>query len=81
MARPHHRKKHREHLRQYKQRDDTAVGKAWGKASTILAVTGFVFGLGISYIATQGDTTWMIVATVVCTVGGYFIGRMIDNSN
>ena len=78
MARPHHRKKHKEHLRQFKHREETKGSTAHSKASVIIAVVGAIFGMGVSYLATGGDWTTIAIATLACTIIGYFIGRNID---
>jgi hypothetical protein len=81
MARPHHRKKHREHLRQFRQKEGTRSSSSKTKASWIMATIGAVFGLGVSYIATQGELLWMLIAVIICTVAGYFMGLRIDKGN
>lgn len=77
MARPHHRKKHKEHLQQFKHRNDPATNKARSKGSSVFAIVGAVFGLGISYLA-SGAMLWMAIGTIAGLLAGYFIGKMID---
>lgn len=78
MARPHHRKKHREQLKQFRHKDETHTAGPRTKAAWIMAVVGAVFGIGISYIATQGDWIWIAVSLAVFAVAGYLVGRRID---
>ena len=81
MARSHHRKKHKEHLRQFKQKGETTVSTPTSKASGVFAIVGAVIGLAISYFATQGSFVWISVGLVAGTAAGYLVGRKIDNSN
>ena len=78
MARSHHRTKHKEHLRQYKNKIANE-GTAKSKASRVLAIGGAVFGLAVTYFATNGDVFWIAIALVVGAFIGYFIGRLIDS--
>ena len=78
MARSHHRTKHKEHLRQYKNKIANE-GTAKSKASRVLAIGGAVFGVAVAYFATNGDFFWIAIALVVCSFIGYFIGRLIDS--
>ena len=78
MANPHHRKKHKEHLRQFKQREEAKGNTAHTKASAVLGVVGAVFGFGVTYLAIGNNWTWIALATLVCTIIGYFIGRNLD---
>lgn len=81
MARSHHRKKHKEHLREFKDRQDinyTSV-KSKTKASSIFAIAGALVGFAVSYFATQGAIIWVASATIVGAVAGYFIGKKIDS--
>lgn len=78
MARPHHRKKHKAHLRQFQHKSDINTIDAKGKGSTTIAVVGAVVGLAIFYFATQGDFIWAIIGGAIGAAGGYFIGRGLD---
>ncbi|HEU4861092.1 MAG TPA: hypothetical protein VFT15_14695 [Chitinophagaceae bacterium] len=82
MANPHHRKKHKEHLRQFQQRaaSNTGESKARAKASSVFAVGGAVTGMAILYFATQGDFIWALGGGVVGTAVGYLIGKNIDRA-
>jgi len=79
MARSHHRKKHKEQLRQFKQKEETGSVSSKSKASGVLAVGGAVFGLAVGYIATQGDFFWVAIAALACSIIGYIIGRKVDS--
>ena len=78
MARSHHRKKHKEHLRQFKHKSETASSAPKSKASGIIAVAGAIIGLAVSYFGTQGSILWMMIGTIAGATAGYFIGRRLD---
>jgi membrane associated rhomboid family serine protease len=80
MARSHHRKKHKQHLQQFKHRSDTGTGKAASKGSSVFAVGGAVFGFAISYMAFSGNIAGMIGGVLVGGAIGYFLGKKIDTS-
>ena len=82
MANPHHRKKHKEHLKQFQNRAASTTGesKAKTKASSVFAVGGAITGLAILYFATQGDIIWALGGTVVGAAIGYLIGKNIDRA-
>jgi len=81
MARSHHRKKHKEHLRQFKHRGETVSAKQKSKASGIFTVAGAIIGLAVSYFATDASYIWMAVGTVAGGLAGYFIGRKVDQDS
>jgi F0F1-type ATP synthase assembly protein I len=80
MARSHHRKKHKEHVRQFRQSHDTSVSspKLKGKAVSIFTVVGALTGFAIGWFATQGSILWLIVGLLAGGAAGYLIGRKID---
>ena len=80
MARPHHRKGHKEHLKQFQNRTTGSTGesKARAKASSVFAVGGAIAGLAIIYFATQGDFVWALGGAVVGAALGYLIGKNFD---
>ncbi len=80
MARPHHRKKHKEHLRQYQQSRGSFKREVKGKATNIFAITGSVVGLAIAYFATQGNLVWVIIGLLAGGGAGYLIGKRVDES-
>ena len=82
MARPHHRKGHKEHLKQFQNRvaGNTGESKAKAKASSVFAVGGGVVGMAVFYFATQGDFLWALGGAVVGVVVGYLIGKNIDRA-
>jgi len=82
MARPHHRKGHKEHLKQFQNRaaGNTGESKAKSKASSVFAVGGAIAGLAIFYFATQGDFVWALGGGVAGAVVGYLIGKGVDRS-
>lgn len=82
MANPHHRKKHKEHLRQFQQRTAAQTGESKEKASasTVFAVTGAVVGIAVLYFATQGNFIWAIGGGVLGGLIGYLIGKGVDKA-
>ena len=82
MARPHHRKGHKEHLKQFQNRvaSNTGESKAKAKASSVFAVGGAVVGMAIFYFATQGDFVWALGGAIAGAAVGYLIGKNIDRA-
>ncbi|HMU45961.1 MAG TPA: hypothetical protein PKC72_06310 [Chitinophagaceae bacterium] len=84
MARSHHRKKHKSHVRQFKQSHDSAVssgGSGKGKATSIFVVGGAVAAFAISYFATGGAWLWMGLITLAGGIIGYYFGHKMDRSD
>ncbi|HEX7845996.1 MAG TPA: glycine zipper domain-containing protein, partial [Chitinophagaceae bacterium] len=81
MARPHHRKKHKQHLQQFKHRGDASAETAKSKGSSVFAVGGAVFGFAIGYIISSGSVLWMIIGLIVGGAAGYFLGERIDKKD
>ncbi len=79
MARSHHRKKHKEHLRQFRNSQDTA-GPKTGKGKTVGLFTaiGAAVGFAVSYFAAQGSAIWICAAIIAGAFIGYYIGHKID---
>jgi NAD/NADP transhydrogenase beta subunit len=81
MARSHHRKKHKEHLRQFKHKSEMVSSTAKSKASGMFTIVGAIIGLAVSYFGSQGSLVWILAGVVVGGTAGYFIGRKIDSDN
>ncbi|MEI9809138.1 MAG: hypothetical protein WDO16_15455 [Bacteroidota bacterium] len=84
MARSHHRKKHKEHLRNFKQsHEGTAAvkAKAKGKAAGVFAFGGVAVGLLLGYLASNGSLIWAAVGLIAGGTAGYLIGRRVDGSS
>jgi len=79
MARPHHRKKHKEHLQQFKHSQDTTVEKIKSKGTKVFAVVGAVIGFAVAFFASSGSLIWMAAGLIVGGIGGYYFGQKIDN--
>ena len=80
MANPHHRKKHKQHLREFQKSRNSFRTGTKGKGTNVFAIVGAVLGLAIAYFATDGNLVWMIVGTIVIGVLGYLAGKRIDES-
>ncbi len=83
MARSHHRKKHKEHLRQFRHSHDTSATPPRGKtkASSLFSIVGALLGFAVSYFATQGTVIWVVTGLLAGALAGYFIGRKIDSES
>ncbi len=79
MARSHHRKKHKEHLRQYQHTNEGNLSKLKrGKAKGTFAAIGIILGAAIGYFATDGILLWVALVAVAGGLGGFMIGHYID---
>lgn len=78
MARSHHRKKHKQHVQQFKHSGDFVTSKAKGKASYTFLIIGIIVGLLIGYFASNGAAGWMGVGLAAGGALGYFIGVRVD---
>jgi hypothetical protein len=79
MARSHHRKKHREHVRQFRNTQEiTRSAKTKGHASGVFAFAGAVAGLLIGYFAGSGSLIWAVAGLIIAGIAGYLIGLRID---
>ena len=78
MARSHHRKKHKQHVQQFKHRGDFAETKTKGKASYTFLIIGVIIGFLIGYLASNGIAGWMGIGLLAGGALGYFIGYRID---
>jgi len=82
MGRTHHRKKHKENLRQFKQsHDSTTTSKAVkkGKSTRLFTIIGGAIGLGVTYFASL-TWVWLIVGVVTGLIAGYVVGNKIEKS-
>jgi uncharacterized membrane protein YfcA len=82
MARPHHRKGHKEHLKQFQNKvlSNTGESKEKAKGSSVFAIAGAIAGGGVLYFATQGDFIWALGGVVAGAGIGYLIGKGVDRS-
>jgi len=82
MARSHHRKKHKEHLRQFQHaHDSTTASTPKGKAVKVFIIAGAIIGLAVSYFASERSIAWSIVGIIAGGIVGYFLGNSIDKQN
>jgi outer membrane lipoprotein SlyB len=81
MARSHHRKKHKQHLQQFKHSRDINTSKAKGKAAGVFTFGGAVVGLATGFFASNGQILWIIVGTIAGGLTGYLIGRKMDRDS
>lgn len=81
MAQSHHRKKHKEHLRQFKTSHDTnkASSSTRIKTTGIFTIVGAATGFAISYFATGINIIWSPLSVIAGGIAGYYIGQKIDS--
>jgi len=82
MARSHHRKKHKQSLKQFKSAHDTASAATASRnrvsGKWMFAVAGLIVGLAIGYFA-SGEMIWVAVGAAGGATIGYLIGKKIDD--
>ena len=81
MARSHHRKKHKQHLQQFKHSQETVADKPKGKSSAtwVFGIAGAILGFAVSYFASSGALLWLAAGLIAGSTAGYLIGRRIDS--
>jgi VIT1/CCC1 family predicted Fe2+/Mn2+ transporter len=81
MARSHHRKKHKQHLQQFKHSQETVADtpKSKSSATWVFGIAGAILGFAVSYFASSGAIIWCTVGLIAGAAAGYFIGRRIDS--
>ncbi len=81
MARSHHRKKHKAHLKQFKQSHDSTASspRTRGKVTAIFTLLGAATGFAIGYFATAGNVIWIAAGVVAGAAAGYYAGHKIDS--
>ena len=81
MPRSHHRKKHKEQLRQFKHNHESAGSSSVrkGKLTTLFTFIGAATGFAISYFAAGANIVWIAISLLAGAVAGYFIGRKMDS--
>jgi hypothetical protein len=81
MARSHHRKKHKQHVRQFKSTHDTNVSAASARnkvsGTWMFTIAGLILGGAVGYFA-SGAVLWIAAGALAGTATGYFIGKKID---
>lgn len=84
MARSHHRKKHKSHLRQFRNSQEglsESSPSSRSNATVIMSIAGAILGTAVSYFATNGSWPWVIGGLVVGTIGGYYVGKTMDKAS
>lgn len=81
MARSHHRKKHKQHVKQFKQSHDTGTAAAAAKTKVsgtwVFTIAGLALGLAVGFFA-SGTVLWIAVGAIAGTALGYYIGSRVD---
>ena len=79
MPHSHHRKTHKEHLKSFKHKSDSpSASKSKSSASTVIMIVGALAGFAIGYFAT-GEFIWMTAGLLIGAIGGFYIGKKIDD--
>ncbi len=84
MARSHHRKKHKNSLRQFRHSHDSSTSagpRGRTRAATLFTIVGALTGFAICYFASQGALLWLGLGLVAGGAAGYLIGKKIDREN
>ena len=81
MARSHHRKKHKEHLRQFQHSHENISTSQKTKAVWAFTIIGAIIGLAISYFAAEASIVWVAAGFVIGGTAGFLIGRNIDKQS
>lgn len=81
MARSHHRKKHKQHLQQFKHSQETVADtpKSKSSATWVFGIAGAILGFAVSYFASSGSIIWCAAGLIAGSIAGYLIGRRIDS--
>jgi uncharacterized membrane protein YfcA len=78
MARSHHRKKHKDHLRQFQRANSvTETAKGRVKATTLFTIVGAGVGFAITYFGSQNNI-WVIAGLVAGGAVGFMLGQRVD---
>ncbi|MBL7762048.1 MAG: hypothetical protein JNL23_01355 [Chitinophagaceae bacterium] len=81
MARSHHRKKHKEHLRQFKHTHEKSTSStAKGKAVWVFTIGGAIVGLMITYFAAKGNIPWTLAGLLAGAILGFIAGKKLDKT-
>lgn len=80
MARSHHRKKHKQHLRQFRHSQEGTSSSDIPKtrAAVIFTLIGGLLGFAVGYFGSNGSLLWMAGGMIVGAVAGYYMGKNID---
>jgi hypothetical protein len=79
MARSHHRKKHKQHLRTYQHSKDVTLRTGKSKVTAVFTLLGTALGLGIAYFAANSNLV-LVAGAIVGALAGYLIGRRVDEN-
>jgi membrane associated rhomboid family serine protease len=80
MARSHHRKKHKQHVKQFKHSYETVTDspKSRSKAVWVFGIAGALVGFAVGYFASIGSIIWSAAGLIAGAIAGYYIGQRID---
>lgn len=81
MANPHHRKKHKEHVKQFRHQHQGGASheQAPRKSGALMfAVIGALVGLLIAVFAVNSAPVWLAVLIAAGFTGGYFVGKSLE---
>ena len=84
MANPHHRKKHKEHVKQFRhqhQGGSSHTSSSRKSSALFFAVIGALVGLLIAVFAVNSAPVWLAVLIAAGFTGGYFIGKSLEKEN
>lgn len=80
MARSHHRKKHKQHLQQFKQSRDIVADSPQSKVAArwVFGIAGAILGFAVVFFATGSSFLWGAAGLVAGALAGYFLGKNIE---
>ncbi|MBK8951875.1 MAG: hypothetical protein IPM85_05750 [Chitinophagaceae bacterium] len=81
MARSHHRKAHKQRLKDYKHvHEDLAHVRQKTGTTFVFTLLGIVLGGTVGYIATGGALLWIAAGIVVMGFAGYLLGKRVEKA-
>lgn len=81
MARSHHRKKHKEHVRQFRHSHDTSgANDSKSKALYVTLIIGALTGFAVGYFASGGTLLWMTAGLILGAIAGWVTGKKLDEN-
>jgi VIT1/CCC1 family predicted Fe2+/Mn2+ transporter len=79
MARSHHRKKHKAHVRLYQKSQEGSTTRVRSRKVTgTITIIGAFLGLVLGYFGSGGSIVWIIAGLLAGVTVGFFTGRMLD---
>lgn len=80
MARSHHRKKHKQHLQQFKHSQETVSDSPKNKVAArwVFGIAGAILGFAVAFFATGSSLLWGAIGLIPGAAAGYLFGKKIE---